>query len=26
MFPGTGFLIILAYFGFKAFMENIVKE
>ena len=26
MFPGTGFLIILGYFGFKAFMENIVKE
>ena len=26
MFPGTGFLIILGYFGFKAFMENMVKE
>lgn len=26
MFPGTGFLIILGYFGFRAFMDNIVKE
>jgi len=26
MFPGTGFLIILGYFGFGAFMENIQKE
>lgn len=23
MFPGTGFLVILGYYGFKAFMENI---
>lgn len=26
LFPGTGFLIILGYFGFRAFMDNIVKE
>jgi hypothetical protein len=26
IFPGTGFLIILGYFGFKAFMKNIVNE
>ena len=26
MFPGTGFLVILGYYGFKAFMENMVKE
>ena len=26
LFPGTGFLIILIYFGFGGFMENIVKE
>ena len=26
LFPGTGFLIILGYFGFGAFMENIQKE
>jgi hypothetical protein len=26
MFPGTGFLIILGYFGLRAFMDNIVKE
>jgi hypothetical protein len=26
LFPGTGFLIILGYFGFIAFMENIQKE
>ena len=26
IFPGTGFLMILGYFGFRAFMDNIVKE
>jgi hypothetical protein len=26
LFPGTGFLMILGYFGFRAFMDNIVKE
>jgi hypothetical protein len=26
MFPGTGYLIVLGYFGFRAFMDNIVKE
>ena len=26
MFPGTGFLVILGYYGFKAFMANMVKE
>jgi len=26
LFPGTGFLIILGYFGFRAFMDNIQKE
>jgi hypothetical protein len=26
MFPGTGFLVILGYYGLKAFMANMVKE
>jgi hypothetical protein len=26
IFPGTGFLMILGYFGFRAFMDNIQKE